>query len=436
MTALIALIRKDLILFLSNRRALLLSLLMPIMLGAFFGYLFGGSGATDGGKIDVALVQLDDSAASRKIAAGLKSDKALNVLELSLAEAQDKVRKGKLNAAVVLPAGFGDAAKTAFFSGRNKPEIALYYDPSQNAVLAMLKGMLTQHVMQNISAEVFDASADNSYLNTSIKQLESQAASDPQSAELVRFLGSVKQYQSTIASKSAGGNDAGGAPKAGLGLSMPFSTRDEAMTSSPNKYNGYAHSFAGMSVQFILFMGIDAGIAILLARRMGLWNRLLAAPITLSTILLARALSCAIIAFGILGFIFAVAILAFKVQIAGSVIGFIGVGLCFALVTASFGLLIAAFGQTPEAARGLAVFATLIMVMLGGAWVPSFLFPQWLQTLTLAVPTRWAVDGFDAMTWRGLGLDAALPAMAVQLGFTLLFGGLALWKFRRDARLA
>ncbi|MFC6518643.1 ABC transporter permease [Undibacterium arcticum] len=158
MTALIALIRKDLILFLSNRRALLLSLLMPIMLGAFFGYLFGGSGATDGGKIDVALVQLDDSAASRKIAAGLKSDKALNVLELSLAEAQDKVRKGKLNAAVVLPAGFGDAAKTAFFSGRNKPEIALYYDPSQNAVLAMLKGMLTQHVMQ-ISAPRYSTRA-------------------------------------------------------------------------------------------------------------------------------------------------------------------------------------------------------------------------------------------------------------------------------------
>jgi ABC-2 type transport system permease protein len=191
-----------------------------------------------------------------------------------------------------------------------------------------------------------------------------------------------------------------------------------------------------MSVQFILFMGIDAGIAILLARRMGLWNRLLAAPITLTTVLLARALSAAIIAFGILGFIFAVAMLVFKVQIAGSLLGFIGVGLCFALVTASFGLLIAAFGQTPEAARSLAVFATLIMVMLGGAWVPSFLFPQWLQTLTLAVPTRWAVDGFDAMTWRGLGLEAALPAMAVQIGFTLLFGGLALWKFRRDARLA
>jgi ABC-2 type transport system ATP-binding protein len=43
----------------------------------------------------------------------------------------------------------------------------------------------------------------------------------------------------------------------------------------------------------------------------------------------------------------------------------------------------------------------------------------------------WAVDGFDAVTWRGLGLQAA-PAMAVQLGFALVFGGLAIWKFRRD----
>jgi ABC-2 type transport system permease protein len=195
------------------------------------------------------------------------------------------------------------------------------------------------------------------------------------------------------------------------------------------KYNGYAHAFAGMAVQFILFMGIDAGIGVLLAQRMGLWNRLLASPITLHTVLAARAISSALIAFGLLLFIFFVAGLFFEVQIAGSLPGFLGVGLCFALVTANFGLLIAAYGKTPEAARGMATFATLIMVMLGGAWVPAFLFPQWLQSVTLAVPTRWAVDGLDAMTWRGLSLDAAWPAMLAQLGFAVLFGALALWKF-------
>ncbi|WP_211473999.1 ABC transporter permease [Collimonas humicola] len=430
MSALTALVRKDLILYLSNRRALLISLLLPIVLGTFFGYLFGGSGAVSNGKIDIALVQLDDSGTSRKIAAGLKGESTLDVQELPLAAAQDKVRHGKLSVAVVLPAGFGAAAKNAFFSGRNKPEIAMYYDPSQQAVLAMVKGMLTQYVMQNVSAEMFDIKATDSYLNTSIEALQRNASQNP---DLLKMLGSIKEYQSRAAKKEESGADQQATTPEQAGLSVPYSTSDQALTAGLQKYNGYAHAFAGMSVQFILFMGIDAGIAVLLWRRMGLWNRLLAAPITLNTVLLARALSSAIIAFVLLCVIFLFAMLALKVQIAGSLPGFIGVGICFALVTASFGLLIAAFGKTPEAARGLAMFATLIMVMLGGAWVPTFLFPQWLQTLTLAVPTRWAVDGLDAMTWRGLGFDAALPAMAVLLGFTGLFGGLAVWRFRRDA---
>jgi ABC-2 type transport system permease protein len=103
-------------------------------------------------------------------------------------------------------------------------------------------------------------------------------------------------------------------------------------------------------------------------------------------------------------------------------------------MTAAFGLFIAAFGKTPEAARGIAVFATLILVMLGGAWVPSFIFPEWMQTLTLAVPTRWAIDGLDAVTWRGLGLQDALLPMLVQLCFALVFGGLAVAKFLKDQR--
>ena len=73
------------------------------------------------------------------------------------------------------------------------------------------------------------------------------------------------------------------------------------------------------------------------------------------------------------------------------------------------------------------------MVMLGGAWVPTFLFPAWMQRATLAVPTRWAVDGIEAMTWRGLPLASAVPAIAVLLGFAVLFEALALLRFRWEA---
>ena len=423
MTALWALIRKDLILYRSDKRAWMMNLLMPVVLGAFFGYLFGGSGVADTAKVSVALTVLDDSTIAKKISTGLKEDKTLQIQEMPQEQAQEQVRKGKLNAAIVIPAGFGDAAGSAMFGPQAKPEIKVYYDPSQSMVLAMVKGLLTQQVMQTVSAEVFSGAGGSKMVEQSLAKLD-QKPDEPGSAELRQMLQSVKQLQGKMNAQ------AGGGPLKD-GISMPFTTSEEALTSGPSRYNGYAHSFAGMSVQFILFLAIDAGIGILLAQRLGVWNRLLAAPITVSTVITARALSCAIIAFCLQCFIFGVAMLAFQVHIDGSVPGFFGILVCFALMTSSFGLLIAAFGKTPEAARGLAVFATLIMVMLGGAWVPAFLFPQWLQSFTLIVPTRWAIDGLDAMTWRGLPFEAALPPMGVLLGFTILFGALALWRFRR-----
>jgi ABC-2 type transport system permease protein len=88
MTAFLALVRKDLILYLNDKRALTMNLLLPIVLAAFFGSLFGGSGDASTGKIDVGLVLQDSSDVGGKIAAGLKADSALRVVELSQDEAQ------------------------------------------------------------------------------------------------------------------------------------------------------------------------------------------------------------------------------------------------------------------------------------------------------------------------------------------------------------
>lgn len=371
LTPFIALVRKDLILYLSNRRALALNLLMPIILGAFFGYIFGGAGSSERPKLTVAVVQQDSSAIGQKILASMKADTTLTVIEVSMDEARQRVSKGKLKAAIVLPAGFGDAAREAMLSGKSKPSLPMLYDPSDSATLGMVRSTAVQHIMRVVGIDT------------------------------------------------------------GTRVDIPFTTDMQALSSNPAQYNGFAHSFSGMAVQFILFMAIDAGIGILLAQRLGLWNRMLAAPVSNQTLLLARLASSAIISFGIMTVIFIVAVLAFNVSIRGSLVGMVGITACFALMAASFGLLVAALGRTPEAARGIASFATLIMVMLGGAWMPSFFFPQWLQSLTLVVPTRWVIDGFDAMTWRGLGMETALPVMGVQLGFAAVFSAIALWKMRR-----
>ena len=64
LTAFKALVRKDIALFLRDRRALVISVLTPIVLAAFFGSLFGGtgSGVNPISRMSVGITDLDDTA--------------------------------------------------------------------------------------------------------------------------------------------------------------------------------------------------------------------------------------------------------------------------------------------------------------------------------------------------------------------------------------
>jgi ABC-2 type transport system permease protein len=223
-----------------------------------------------------------------------------------------------------------------------------------------------------------------------------------------------------------------GSPKGGL--TLPFRVSQEAITSGRGvQYNGYAHSFGGMGIQFLLMVGVDVGVAMLLLRQRGVWKRMRAAPLSRSVLLGSRATSSAITSMSTLIILFAFARVVFGVRIQGSMAGFLGVCAAFSLMTAAFGLLIATLGKTAEATRGLAIFVTLLMVMLGGAWVPTFIFPKWLRAVTVVFPTRWAMDGLDAVTWRGLGFSAVALPIALLFGCAVVFGVLAVMRFHWEA---
>ena len=371
-TAFRALVRKDIAIFLRDRRALVLSVLTPIVVAAFFGFLFGGTGS--GGnpisRMKVGITDLDRSALTQAVLDSLGQDQSLEIQELPEDQAQALVQSGKLRAAIVFPAGFESSATGALVGAGSMPHVKLLYDPSQSMVRPMVAGLLSQHVMQRLSRP--------------------------------NFIGNAKP--------------------------IPFNVDNVAVTTGP-RYNSYAHSFAGMSIQFILFMGIDAGIALLTMRQEGMWRRLRAAPLSRAVLLGSRVAATTLIAIMILAVVYLVARVVFDVRIAGSVPGFVMVACAFALLAATTGLMIASLGRSVGATRGVAMFSVLILVMLGGAWVPSFLFPEWLQHLTEFVPTRWAVDGLDAATWRGLPLQSALAPTAILVGWSALFAAIAVWRF-------
>jgi ABC-2 type transport system permease protein len=428
MNGLLALLRKDIVLFFSDRRAVVMSFVAPILIAGFFGYLFG-DGDRKPAHVGVAVVDLDRSAVSARVLAALHADTTLDAQERSEAEALALVRSGKLPAAVTLPAGFGEQAGRAMFGGAEKPRIEIRYDPSQSMALQVVHGLLAQHVMQSVMSSAFSVNGPV-FADLRERALKNDGLAPERRQELAAMFESIERVQRGGDAASAPNISASGAA-AGGSFALPYTVHDEEASAKPAvHYNAFSHSVAGMGVQFVLLMGVDLGIGLLAMRRLDLWKRLRAAPLSRATLLGSRIGSTALIALIVMAVIYAISMVAFGVRIDGSVIGFVAVLIAFALLTASFGLLIAALGRTPEATRGLAILATLMLVMLGGAWVPSFIFPAWLQSISLFVPTRWAIDGLDATTWRGLPLDAALLPVGVMLAFTAVFAVLALWRFR------
>ena len=125
----LALVRKDLKLFFNDRRAVIVSILVPIVLASFFGYLFGGQGGNaEMSKVSVLVIDQDASNISRGLITQLGSDKNLDVKPSTLEAAREAVRKGKATAAIVIPKDFGRDAGHALFTGATKPELGVLYE--------------------------------------------------------------------------------------------------------------------------------------------------------------------------------------------------------------------------------------------------------------------------------------------------------------------
>jgi len=57
-----ALVRNDVRIYITDRRAVIVGVLVPVLIAAFFGYVFGGNDRSEeAGKIPIAVVDEDQS---------------------------------------------------------------------------------------------------------------------------------------------------------------------------------------------------------------------------------------------------------------------------------------------------------------------------------------------------------------------------------------
>src|SRR5262245_13269407 len=131
MRSILTLALKDIRLLSRDWFGLFWILIFPIVYALFFGAIFGGASSGGSRKMSVALIDEESSAGSKAFALRLQEkSEALEVKDMTLDEAREAVRKGKLVAYLVLKSGFGKSANP--FSGQTK-HIELGIDPSRQA---------------------------------------------------------------------------------------------------------------------------------------------------------------------------------------------------------------------------------------------------------------------------------------------------------------
>jgi ABC-2 type transport system permease protein len=431
---LISLIRHELQIFLSDKKGLITSIFVPIGIAAFFGMILGGSSSKPKSAMPLLIADNDKTTLSQKVVAALQAESMLKVENTTETIARERVRKGEVGVAVVLPAGLGKAGSSGFFgppSTDPKPVVALLFDPVKNVEVEMVRGLLTQHVLQTTAQNAF--AADNMANNTKaqLDALKTNTTMAPKEKQnLTDLLSSVQ--------KVYGENGTSGATdtaNSGFAMEPPCEIKTEAMGSARDseKKGTATHSFVGMAVQGCFFFAIDAALGILKDRKNGIWRRLQASPLSKGALLAGKFGSITLISLIILSAVFLAGRLLFGIEVMGSGGGFLVIFLATALMIAGFGLLVAALGKTEAQCRGFATPLVLGMAILGGAWFPSFMMPEWVRQVSQFIPSRWAVDGFDAMTWRGGSFTEALLPAGVLVVFSLVFTAIAYRRFKWES---
>ena len=182
---------------------------------------------------------------------------------------------------------------------------------------------------------------------------------------------------------------------------------------------------------FGFFLALTVALSFVEEKKSGTWRRLLAAPISRPTILIAKLVPFVLIGCLQMTFLFAVGVFAFGMRIGGSVPALAALTAAVVVCAAALGLFIASFGGSEKQVGGIGSICILVLGLLGGGMMPRVFMPHVMQQIGLATPHAWALDGYyDLLVRDGAGFADVWTSIAAVLGFAVIFAGIGLARFR------
>jgi ABC-2 type transport system permease protein len=169
---------------------------------------------------------------------------------------------------------------------------------------------------------------------------------------------------------------------------------------------------------------------LVLERKNGSLQRLLTTPIRRSEVIAGHVLAMFLVVFAQEGILVILGQYAFGVDYLRQPWAILIMMVALALWAAGLGLLIGAISKKEDQVIVLSLIAMFIFAAMGGAWFPLEVTGKTFATIGHLMPTAWAMDGFQNIVMRGLGFTSVLFPAGMLLLYTVVFFGLAIWRFR------
>ena len=395
MNKMLALMKKDFKLLFRDKMAVFFTFVFPLVFAFIFGSIFSGDGG--GSKaLKVAVVDLDQTEQSKAFVEQISEADEFTVTLSTEEKAKDLVRRGKRVAYFILPRGFGEDYKGVFAG--SPPEVLVGIDPSRKAEAGYLEGSLMKLGINRFEQAFSDPTAMAEQLDTSIAQIqESDDIPDEWKSLLSDYLPKMKELTTQEIGNGEGfgfgGEDGAENPM------MPLKvTKQEEVVKRSGPQNAFAITIPQGVIWAIMGCVIGFAISIVQEKTLGTMNRLIVAPISRTQIVAGKALGCFVAQIGVVTLLFVVAyfILGVRFNLPKLILAAVASGICFVGLMMFF----ASLAKTERSVAGITNAFLLMMGMVGGAMIPLFVMPGWMQAVSNFSPVKWAIVAFEGAVWR------------------------------------
>jgi ABC-2 type transport system permease protein len=397
---------KELKMFLKDKRAVMLTFLLPTMLITVFALAFGGDNGNGIREIPLLVCDQDKTDLSIKTVNDIDSVKMLDVIPCSYDSAIDLIKRGKRTAVFILRKGFSDSVKAM-----KRLPWELQYDAARAQETGIIQSLLTRALYGSVG-KIMTRMAIEKNITTMFPLIDTTARNNI-----------VSRFTGTSSSGNSGGST--------IQSNMKLNTTSVISAKVGNV--GLVQAVAGTAVMMLLFSLSGMGGGLLDEKENGTLKRLLYSPVHPAEILLGKMASAIIVAACQLTFMFGFATIVFHLQIADKILPLAIMILSTAIACSGFGVFLATLARSRQQLQGMSTLIILTMSVIGGSMVPSFLMPQWMQNLSVISINYWSIQGFYDILWRDLpigGIFLSKVAVLVSVGVILTL--LAFRFFRKN----